>query len=78
MNDDLSGALDPTTVRVTRGRPDPDELAALVIGLALCSGEAEDDSPAGGAALPTPHWTTLAAFRPPACWTSPRLRNTVF
>ncbi|GHG59174.1 acyl-CoA carboxylase epsilon subunit [Streptomyces griseocarneus] len=78
MNDDLTAALGPTTVRVTRGRPDPDELAALVIGLALCSGEPPGDFPEGGSALPTPHWTTLAAFRPPACWTSPRLRNTEF
>ncbi|MFI9204235.1 acyl-CoA carboxylase epsilon subunit [Streptomyces sp. NPDC053048] len=78
MTQEMRQALDPTTVRVTRGHPDPDELAALLVGLALYSGGADDGPTSKSSSRPAPHWTVPATYQSPASWTRPRLRNTVF
>jgi len=62
-NADAGGA---TVLRVLRGTPDEEELAAVLAVLQLLAGQAGGRSLAVPAAL---GWTRPARYRPPAAWT---------
>lgn len=61
-------------IRITRGRPADDEVAALVaVVLALAERRAGEAVSAGRRPArpePGPHWTSKVPYRPPGAWTS--------
>lgn len=80
----MSGATDPAEVlRITRGTPQPEELAALLLALRALSAAARRDSPGpqetpapGWAARRTPlrrqPWSDRHQLWPPAAWDGSR------
>lgn len=55
-------------LRVLRGAPDEEELAAVVAVLQLLAGQARARSLAAPTRPAAPGWTRPARYRPPAGW----------
>ena len=61
-------------LRVLRGTPDEEELAAVVAVLQLLAGQARVRSLAAPARRATPAWTRPVRYRPPTAWAWPPSR----
>jgi hypothetical protein len=72
--------VEQAEIRVIRGRPTDDEVAALVavvLSLAEAQTAARARDAAGRDDRPRPNWTERPAYRPPGAWTTVQIAQPV-
>ncbi|WP_253882876.1 acyl-CoA carboxylase subunit epsilon [Actinomadura rupiterrae] len=73
----MTGAAraDEPLLRVVRGAPSDEELAALTVAvLAVVRARNAGGAPDGAASPPAPGWVRPRSYRPPGAWGSPTTR----